>query len=97
MVHPQVVERGEDWSHLPFEWMEGDDDAACFAPLRADKEKLFAAAVARTVKAQLVFRAIPFDPEARTSGYGIWSAVKPKLKMCACTTFDTLLHHPIIV
>ena len=24
-----------DWSHLPFEWMEGDDDAACFAALRA--------------------------------------------------------------
>ena len=48
-----------DWSHLPFEWMEGDDDAACFAALRelprADKEKLFAAAVARTVKGQLAF------------------------------------------
>ena len=48
-----------DWSHLPFEWMEGDDDAACFAALRelprADKEKLFAAAVARTVKGQLTF------------------------------------------
>ena len=47
-----------DWSHLPFEWMEGDD-AACFAALRAlpraDKEKLFAAAVARTVKGQLAF------------------------------------------
>ena len=45
--------------HLPFEWMEGDDDAACFAALRelprADKEKLFAAAVARTVKGQLAF------------------------------------------
>ena len=39
--------------------MEGDDDAACFAALRAlprtDKEKLFAAAVARTVKGQLAF------------------------------------------
>ncbi len=48
-----------DWSHLPFEWMEGHDDAACFAALRAlpraDKEKLFAAAVARTVKGQLAF------------------------------------------
>ena len=48
-----------DWSGLPFEWMEGDDDAACFAALRAlpraDKEKLFAAAVARTVKGQLAF------------------------------------------
>ena len=48
-----------DWSGLPFEWMEGDDDAACFAALarlpRADKERLFAAAVARTVKGQLAF------------------------------------------
>ena len=48
-----------DWSHLPFEWMEGDDDAACFAALRAlpraDKETLFAAAIARTVKGQLAF------------------------------------------
>ena len=48
-----------DWSHLPFGWMEADDDAACFAALRAlpraDKEKLFAAAVARTVKGQLAF------------------------------------------
>ena len=48
-----------DWSHLPFEWMEGNDDAACFAALRAlpraDKETLFAAAVARTVKGQLAF------------------------------------------
>ena len=48
-----------DWSHLPFEWMEGEDDGACFAALRAlpraDKEKLFAAAVARTVKGQLAF------------------------------------------
>ena len=48
-----------DWSHLPFEWMGGDDDAACFAALRAlpraDKEKVFSAAVARTVKGQLAF------------------------------------------
>ena len=48
-----------DWSHLPFEWMEQDDDDACFAALRAlpraDKEQLFAAAVARTVKGQLAF------------------------------------------
>ena len=47
------------WSDLPFEWMEGDDDAACFAALqalpRADKERLFAASVARTVKGQLAF------------------------------------------
>ncbi len=48
-----------DRSHLPLEWMEADDDAACFAALRAlprkDKEALFAAAVARTVKGQLAF------------------------------------------
>ena len=48
-----------DWSHLPFEWMEGDDDAACFAALarlpRADNEKQSAAAVARTVKGPLAF------------------------------------------
>ena len=53
-----------DWSHLPFERMEADDDASCFAALRAlpkaDKETLFAAAVARTVKGQLAF-----EPEAR--------------------------------
>ena len=60
-----------DWSHLPFEWMEGDDEAACFAALgalpRADKEKLFAAAVARTVKGQLAFLnrllALPIDEQ----------------------------------
>ena len=48
-----------DGSDLPFDWMEADGDAACFAALRelprADKEKLFAAAVARTVKGQLAF------------------------------------------
>ncbi|MCY3671315.1 MAG: hypothetical protein OXH14_09570, partial [Alphaproteobacteria bacterium] len=48
-----------DWSDLPFDWMEADDDAACFEALRnlprADKEKLFAAAVARTVRGQLAF------------------------------------------
>ena len=48
-----------DWSDLPFDWMEADDDTAGFAALRAlprsEKEKLFAAAVARTVKGQLAF------------------------------------------
>ncbi len=48
-----------DWSDIPLDWTEGEDDAACFAALarlpRADKEKLFAAAVARTVKGQLAF------------------------------------------
>ena len=48
-----------DRSHLPFEWMEQDDDAASFAALRvlpqAEKQTLFAAAVARTVNGQLAF------------------------------------------
>ena len=48
-----------DWSDIPLDWTEGEDDAACFAALtsmpRRDKEKLFAAAVARTVKGQLAF------------------------------------------
>ena len=48
-----------DGSHLPFEWREGDAEAACFAALarlpRADNETLSAAAVARTVKGPLAF------------------------------------------
>ena len=49
-----------DWSHYPFErgW-RATTTRPCFAALRAlpraDKEKLFAAAVARTVKGQLAF------------------------------------------
>ena len=48
-----------DWSSLPLDWMDEEDEAACFAALRAlpvaDKKKLFAAAVARTLKGQLSF------------------------------------------
>ena len=84
----------EDWSHLPFEWMEGDDDAACFAALRAlpraDKEKLFAAAVARTVKGQLAFEHdarpeleatvarldIDFAKHVRPTAAMLWSRIK---------------------
>ena len=83
-----------DWSHLPFEWMEGDDDAACFAALRAlpraDKETLFAAAVARTVKGQLAFEhdarpeleatvarlGIDFARHVRPSAAMLWSRIK---------------------
>ena len=83
-----------DWSHLPFEWMEGDDDAACFAALRAlpraDKEKLFAAAVARTVKGQLAFEHdarpeleatvarldIDFAKHVRPTADSFWSRIK---------------------
>ena len=83
-----------DWSHYPFEWMEGDDDAACFAALRAlpraDKEKLFAAAVARTVKGQLAFEHgarpeleatvarldIDFASHVRPTGDMLWSRIR---------------------
>ena len=83
-----------DWSHLPFEWMGGDDDAACFAALkalpRADKETLFAAAVARTVKGQLAFEhgarpeleatvarlGIDFAKHVRPTAAMLWSRIK---------------------
>ena len=53
-----------DRSGLPLEWLTIEDDGGSFAALRAlprgDKEALFAAAVARTVKGQLAF-----EPGAR--------------------------------
>jgi len=49
----------DDVSHLRFDWMELDDDGEAFAAMQAladsDKQALFAAAVARTVKGQLAF------------------------------------------
>jgi len=54
----------EDRSGLSMDWLEIDDDGESFAALRglsrADKEALFAACVARTVKGQLAF-----EPQAR--------------------------------
>ena len=54
----------EDRSHLSFDWLEIEDDGESFAALhalpRAEKEALFAASVARTVKGQLAF-----EPQAR--------------------------------
>ena len=54
----------EDRSHLSMDWLEIEDDGESFAVLRAlprsDKEALFAACVARTVKGQLAF-----EPQAR--------------------------------
>ena len=54
----------EDRSHLSMDWLEIEDDGESFAALRAlpqaDKEALFAACVARTVKGQLAF-----EPQAR--------------------------------
>ena len=54
----------EDCSHLSMDWLTIDDGGESFAALRAlpraDKEALFAACVARTVKGQLAF-----EPQAR--------------------------------
>ena len=54
----------EDRSGLAFDWLEIEDDGESFAALRAlpvaDKQALFAACVARTVKGQLAF-----EPQAR--------------------------------
>ena len=53
-----------DRSSLPFHWLEIEDDQESFAAFRAlpeaDKQRLFAACVARTVKGQLAF-----EPGAR--------------------------------
>ena len=54
----------EDRSHLSFDWLEIEDDGESFAALRdlpqTEKEVLFAACAARTVKGQLAF-----EPQAR--------------------------------
>ena len=53
-----------DRSSLPLNWLTIEDDGEAFAALRAlpqdDKQRLFAASVARTVKGQLAF-----EPQAR--------------------------------
>ncbi len=53
-----------DRSDLPLDWLSIEDDGEAFAALRAlpqaDKQRLFAASVARTVKGQLAF-----EPQAR--------------------------------
>ena len=54
----------EDRSGLSFDWLEIEDDGESFAAMRelsqAEKQALFAACVARTVKGQLAF-----EPQAR--------------------------------
>ena len=48
-----------DWSHIPLDWMEHEDEAKAFTALCAlpadRKQALFAATIARTVKGQLAF------------------------------------------
>ena len=70
-----------DRSSLPFDWMEQEDDEDAFTALRAlpeaDKQALFAACVARTLKGQLAFEhgARP-EFEATVARLGIVFAVK---------------------
>ena len=83
-----------DRSHLSFDWLEIDDDGESFAALRAlstaDKQQLFAAAVARTVKGQLAFEHgarpeleatvarldIDFAEHVRPTADMLWSRIK---------------------
>ena len=83
-----------DRSSLSFDWLEIEDDGESFAALRAfpeaDKQRLFAACVARTVKGQLAFEAdarpeleatvarldIDFAAHVRPTADMFWSRVR---------------------
>ena len=83
-----------DRSHLSFNWLTIEDDAEAFATVRAlpeaDKQRLFAACVARTVKGQLAFEAdarpeleatvarldIDFAAQVRPMAEMFWSRVR---------------------
>ena len=83
-----------DRSSLPFDWLEIDDRQESFAALRAlpqaDKQRLFAACVARTVNGQLAFEAdarpeleatvawldIDFAAHVRPTAEMFWSRVR---------------------
>ena len=83
-----------DRSHLSFDWLAMEDDGESFAVLRAlpeaDKQRLFAACVARTVKGQLAFEAdarpeleatvarldIDFAAQFRPTAEMFWSRVR---------------------
>ncbi len=82
-----------DRSHLSFDWLEIEDDNESFAALsalpRTEKEALFAACVARTVKGQLAFVPqarpefeatvarldIDFAKHVRPTGPMLWSRI----------------------
>lgn len=84
----------EDISSLPLQWMDEEDEGARFAALRnlprEKKEKLFAAAIARTVKGQLSFEYgvrpelettvgrldIDFAKEVRPNADLLWSRLR---------------------
>ena len=83
-----------DRSSLSFDWLEIEDDGESFAALRAfpeaDKQRLFAACVARTVKGQLAFESdarpeleatvarldIDFAAHVRPTADMFWSRVR---------------------
>ena len=95
-----------DRSHLSFDWLEIEDDSESFAALRAlpraEKEALFAACVARTVKGQLAFEPqarpeleatvarldIDFAKHVRPTGAMLWSRIaKARVLDIARTVF----------
>ena len=83
-----------DRSHLSFDWLAMEDDGDAFAALCAlpegDKQRLFAACVARTVKGQLAFEAgarpeleaivarldIDFAAHVRPTAEMFWSRIR---------------------
>ena len=78
----------EDRSGLSLDWMEIEDDGEAFAALRAlpqaEKEALFAACIARTVKPQLAFEALARpELEATVARLGIDFAarIRPTAEM----------------
>ncbi len=87
-----------DRSQLPLDWLTAEDAGESFALMRAlpieDRQRLFAAAVARTLKGQLAFEhgakpeveatvarlGIPFETHVRPSAGLYWSRItKPRI------------------
>ena len=78
----------DDVSDLPFDWLGDASDPGCFEAFRAlsmgDKQKLFAAAVARTLKGQLAFEhaALPeFESTVARLDIDFASHVRPTADM----------------
>ncbi len=78
----------DDVSDLPFDWLEDPSAPGCFEAFRAlsmdDKQKLFAAAVARTLKGQLAFEhaALPeFESTVARLDIDFASQIRPTADM----------------
>ena len=85
--NPNEVEL-DDVSDLPFDWLEDPSAPGCFEAFRAlsmdDKQKLFAAAVARTLKGQLAFEhaALPeFESTVARLDIDFASQIRPTADM----------------